>query len=354
MLATDHLSVRDWSVEPVVSVNARPDFRAHFRYRGVAVVDDEEVGWRLVLKMVAKPPESSLHPADATFWARERSVFASGLLARVEGLTPVRCFGVVDFHDTCFGLWLEDLEDEFPGAWPVARFSLAARHLGRLAASPIATDDQPWLLHRNIGKAVISRRPEILTDEKVWQRGRVRELLPDGTARRARRQWQDREQFRTSVQQLPVTLCHNDAHAGNLFSVAGSEGASSTVAIDWELFGTGPLGADITYLIVASLRRGLVPIVEADALEASVLSGYLEGLSEGGFDVDEAVFRKGYHAQIALRLGLIPQTLELIASTRRHTAVERVWRTPVDVLVERWCGVAAFVLERADRFRASP
>ena len=77
------------------------------------------------------------------------------------------------------------------------------------------------------------------------------------------RQWEEQDSLRRAVRELPVVLSHNDAHVQNLFPTP-----HGIAAIDWELVGTGPLGTDIAYLLIASLRRCEFPIAKAGDLAA--------------------------------------------------------------------------------------
>ena len=157
--------------------------------------------------------------------------------------------------------------------------------------------------------------------------------------------------FRKIVDELPVTLCHNDAHAQNLFSLRRRVGTQETVALDWELAGMGPVATDITYLVIATLRRFAVDVADADELESVVLDGYLTGLERSGWRGDRATIELGFTAALALRIGLVPQTLGIIMNAAQRAHQERTWLRPADELIARWAQVAHFVLDRVGRAR---
>lgn len=343
-----------WEVENLGAINAYPAHRRLLRLRGDAATSHDSVAWRVVLKIVARPPGASDDPSHPRFWAREWRILESDTLSSLPGLTPVRLLGVTELDDACHGLWLEELTDDFGGAWPLERYGLAARHLGELACVPAQALAVPgtWLFERNIAAGTMPDAPELLFDPRAWRDHRVRALLPGRVEARAHAQWHDQTRFRSAVGELPLVVGHNDAHAGNLFSRSSNGAEPGTVAVDWELFGTAPLSADPTYMVIATLRRGLIPVEKAEALEDVVLAGYLEGLERGGGPVTEAQVRLGYYAQAALRLGLIPLILDLALNERRRGRTETVWRTPIDELLRRWAGVAEFVLERTELARS--
>ena len=127
-----------------------------------------------------------------------------------------------------------------------------------------------------------------------------------------------------------------------------------TIAIDWELVGIGPVSSDIIYLVIATLRRLAVGMEDAGALEETVLEGYVAGLRDAGWSGDPADVFRGFTAGVALRLGLVPQTLDLILNEERRAEAQRGWSVPIDDLIERWAEVAYFVLDRVDRAREMP
>ena len=130
--------------------------------------------------------------------------------------------------------------------------------------------DQEWLLKRATGamggraQAAIEAMFE---NEETWQHPDVKRAYPQPIVKRLKQQWIDRDAFQAAVTSLPDTLCHNDSHDENLFSRTRTDGTQETIAIDWELVGIGPVSSDITYLVIATLRRLAVPMEDADALE---------------------------------------------------------------------------------------
>ena len=191
----------------------------------------------------------------------------------------------------------------------------------------------------------------LFNNERTWQHPDVQLAYPEPIVDRLKRQWAHRHEFQAAIAKLPVTVCHNDSHTENLFSRRRPDGSQETVAIDWELLGIGPVSSDITYLVIATLRRLAVDMKDADALEEAVLDGYIAGLRDAGWNADEREIRLGFAAGVALRLGLVPQTLDLILNEERRSQAERGWHRPVEDLIGRWSQVAYFVLDRADRAR---
>ncbi len=121
--------------------------RTLVRFIGTATVDGGEVPWSIVLKRT-RPPQD-IDKASDEGWKREASAYQSGLLADIPGqLTAARALAVTEDDQGATWLWLEDVVDRFSGAWPLAQYSRAARHLGQfngtyLGDRPLPTF--PWL-----------------------------------------------------------------------------------------------------------------------------------------------------------------------------------------------------------------
>lgn len=116
---------------------------------GVACVRGTDCPWSLVLKIAAPAPGQD-DPTAIGYWRREALLYPSGLLNDLPpGLRAPRCYGCDVQVDGQIWLWLEHVrEDNKVHLWPVARWALAARHLGQfngayLAGRPLPR--APWL-----------------------------------------------------------------------------------------------------------------------------------------------------------------------------------------------------------------
>ena len=349
--------IGEWTCKQLQVVSGLPDYRGLFRFKGSAEVGGDVKPWSAILKVARRHPTASDNPAHSGFWNREALAFRSGLLSDLPGLTAVRCYDITETKGSTFVFWLEDLVDEYENGWPLERYGLAARHLGQMGGAYLekrTLPDQDWLLRRPGGAGGgggWAAAGALINDERTWQHPDVKRAYPEPIAERLKQQWADRRAFQNAIARLPTTLCHNDSHTENLFSRSREDGTQETVAIDWELVGIGPLSGDITYLVIATLRRMAVDMKDADALEDAVLDGYVAGLRDAGWSGDERAVRLGFTAAVASRLGLVPQTLDLILNEQRREQVERSWHRPVEEVIKRWAQVAYFVLDRADRAR---
>ena len=122
-------------------------------YRWAGNAHDPEAGpssregfpWSIILKIVSRR-------AELDSGTREARAYQSGLLADLPGgMAAPRCLAVEEQAGHELWMWLEEVTDHMGQPWPLARYRLAARHLGRfngayLAGRPLPAD--PWLSPR--------------------------------------------------------------------------------------------------------------------------------------------------------------------------------------------------------------
>ncbi len=208
-------------------------------------------------------------------------------------------------------LFLEDLGPA-GDPWTLTDFAAAADAIGRFNASFVGRGlpDAEWLLTNwsDRQSEPVDLDAELALIHAATARSTVTDALRSDVAQRAERMVRHQPAFKTALDDLPPTLCHHDAARGNLF-VRRTDGEAEVVAIDWELIGTGPIGADIAPLISGSLRKGDYPAEAAAELDATVLAAYSEGLRAGGWTGPDASVRLGLSASLALRYWYIRDTL---------------------------------------------
>ena len=125
------------------------------------------------------------------------------MVSRHRGATPSRSTpGAV-------WLWLEDIVDEVDPRWPIARFALAARHLGRpngmyLTERRLPVD--PWLM-----RGLLPARAAAV--ERFWERFAdlrgepvVRRIWPGDLADQALRLCGERDHVLAALDDLPRAL----------------------------------------------------------------------------------------------------------------------------------------------------
>lgn len=303
VLGRDEAELVNWEFRTFSSLLGAAALSTVHQLSGTAQANGEVLPWSLILKILVRPTGAAAMPG----WDREILAFRSGLLEDLpKGLAAPRCYAIEERAEAIW-IWQEDVATEDGGGhWPMARFALAARHLGRLAGYSLAGQplpDAPWL-----GRAVLRGRIDQNAD--FWE-GRLRvddealmdRIFPDGLIERARRVWEERHQLLDLLDRLPQTLVHGDADRRNLFARRDADGDEETAAIDWAWMGVAAVGWDLANLVVASALWYEAEIGELPALAEACLAGYCAGLADAGWAGDARLVRVGFAVGAALRYG---------------------------------------------------
>ena len=332
------------------------------RVAGTARDGGGDAPWSLVLKVVRPPgpdgpaPPMATEPRATYYWRREPLAYESGLLGDLPGgLAAARCYGVDERPDGAVWLWLEELRDDAGRPWPLDRYALAARHLGRfngayLAGRPLPA--HPWLCADFLTGwfAQWARAAEVATRAEPWERQEVRAAFPVPVAGRVRRLIADRDRLREGLARLPRTLCHHDAWYRNLFARGDADERGETVAVDWAYVGIGPLGADGGDLLAGSMFYADLDAARAVGEEPAVFEAYWQGLREAGWRGDRRHARFGYAASAALRWG-VPAWLPFIQEDPGRRRMEQFLGRPLAELLPQWATVQYWLLDLADEAR---
>jgi hypothetical protein len=321
LLGREQVEVVEWQWAPL-SYDVYLPGRRLVRFTGQARVGGyrgarpggERRPWALVLKLLR--PHERLTAREDEKWRREAQAYASGILSDLPGgLAAPRALAIDTMADGSVWLWLEQVADLYGGRWGFGQFRQAAYHLGEFNGAYLGQrplPDYPWLvrvwteLHSETHKI-----PGALAEiEQLAPERPVRQVFPNHSPEEMTSLLRDQPLFKEALNRLPTLLCHHDASQGNLFArrvvdvpaqtVAAIE-TVGTVAIDWESIGYGAFGADIATLVFGTIRRGLFPADDVDALDRAVFDGYLAGLRAVGWSGRAESVRLGFAAAIALR-----------------------------------------------------
>jgi hypothetical protein len=324
---------------------------------GVARVGADERAWRLALKVCVPLPDQD-DPTHIHYWRREPMLYAAGQLADLPaGLRAPRCYGHDELADGTFWLWLEHVGEAGPRTWPLARWAVAARHLGQLNGAYLAAEPgrpalprAPWLGGRRLRTwlerhaqlvPLIAAAPDDPELRGWWPRPVVDAIL---------RLWAERDELCAALERLPQTFCHGDAIRRNLYAVGGADGAEQTVGIDWEYAGYYAAGEEVGQtLSVAAAFFDLDP-AELPALDEALFAGYLAGLREAGWRGDERPVRFAYAAHAALRNLFNAVGARRVDEARRPAILQSQGRSWEELAGAR-AAVRPFLLERADEAR---
>jgi len=338
--------VRDleWTATPVDYKLANPVSAGLFRFAGTARAGATDRPWSAVLKVLQTISDEDaarfriaadvrLH--EAFRWDREACAYESGLFGdSSSGFRAARWLGSRRGAHRCW-VWLEDLgrDDE---RWDVSRYALAARHLGRfngewLAGRPLPQED--WLsrgwLRTWLEIGLASHAHEVIDDDAVWSEPIVRAEVDGDLRGRLRGAWARRSELLEALDRVPLTLCHLDSFRGNLFSTTKPSGDAETVAVDWSYVGIGPLGTDLSQLVIASIfYHG--DDHDVRRLESACLPSYLAGLRESGWRGSASDVHTGYALAGAVRFLFVLGVLRAAPSAEYRARAERWGGTPYE------------------------
>jgi hypothetical protein len=307
--------------------------------------------WSLVLKVLQAPTAGMTYASIAVDgWNREVMTYQSGLLAALPaGLAAPRCFDIGE-HAGLVWLWLEDVADQVGPRWPVARFALAARHLGRLNGTYLTARPLPdyawlqrtllrWRVERNIAFwAAFDDEPDAAWLRRCW---------PVDLGARARQLWQRREVLLDLLDRLPQTLVHGDADRRNLFARLGPVG-EETVAIDWAFTGVAAVGEEVVNLVIASVLWFQADAATLPYLADHCIEGYVAGLGDAGWRGDPRLAQAGFIVAGALRYGpLVAGPIAQWGETGVDGLVRGVGHS-VEEWLTCWAAVRRFTFDQFD------
>ncbi len=192
----------------------------------------EDGGRTWVVKRLETPDGSNadlLDPAHAGYWRREAEVARHPEVVAGPGLLAAE-FGAVEEDDDGLTVWTAEVTaDPPPGLF-------VARALGRFAAAPY--DARPWSSRR-----LLADRLEMAERRGGWPT-LARTTLADVTDRL----WQRRDHWLSRCADGPQGRVHGDAVPRNFVAARGED----VVTVDWQCFGSGPVGADVGYFALSS------------------------------------------------------------------------------------------------------
>ena len=359
LLGSDTAEIETWDHDLLYGgLGVAIGISAVYRVAGAARDGGVTRPWSLVLKILRDPTHGSVPGEDLpTGWDREVRVYRSGLLDDLPaGLVAARCYGIEERPGAAW-LWLEDVTDEIGPHWPIARFALAARHLGRLNGVYLTErplPDDPWLLLHGL---LASRAAGVTGFWDDFARVRddplARRIWPGNLSDRALRLWHECDRVLAAIDRLPQSFVHGDADRRNLFARRGASGGEETVAIDWAHAGLAPLGAELPSLVTSSVlwSQGVGPS-NLGELADRCLAGYLAGLGDAGWRGDPRLVEAGFAATAALRHGPLLGAVELVGMTPEQRApIMRTMGGSIEEFADRWAAVQRFAYDRLDAVR---
>ena len=354
----------DWNCTSLTGHISNPATGGIYRVTGNGQQNGVSTPWSLILKIVHlaedAPQGWGTDLMHFGYWKREALAYRSGILKDLgPTLKTPRCFGTVEQPDGSVWLWLEEIAESGPAAWPVSRYGLAARHFGQwqgtyLAGRPLP--DSPWLKTGWLRSWVshFEFLENYLPHPDFWEHPLVRSAFPVPVIERLSALWSYRTDWMDLLDSMPTTPCHLDVWRPNLLADADGKGQDRTVLLDWQCMGLGPAG-EVGNLLLTSMMTLEVRAEDAKALDTAIWEGYLQGLLETGWKGDARQVRFCYTAYPALRWGLVfPMLMILpyVLDNTRRAEVEAKHGQSIEKLLSRWADALYLLLDLADEARS--
>lgn len=316
---------------------------AIYRFSGVGHDQGQQVPWSLILKTLC-PAEDNVNVSAWNYYKREADAYKSGWLDDLPGgLAPPRSFGVVEHPDGTCWIWLEDVKDEIGSHWPLEHYGLVARHAGQFNGAYLverSLPSWPWLSSGWLRGYVSLSAPAIPLIRSSLDHPLVRRSWPGDASARLFRLWEERNLYLDALDRLPQTLCHLDMFRRNLFTRKAADGDAQTVAIDWAFAGRDAIGAEIAPLAVGSVVFNEIDLAQAQALEAAVFEGYLQGLRDSGWRGSGRLVRLGYTAaSLRYRLSELNRAVDMVLDESQHAFLEQVFGRSIEETCDHWAQV---------------
>ncbi|MBK8900777.1 MAG: phosphotransferase [Anaerolineaceae bacterium] len=353
------VTVKNWQVDLLGGLDSGPMANGVYKVTGTAVTAAQtSLDWCLVVKILCSP-EGLIMPDGTTltkemveapdnfgYWRREMCVAQSSLSDELPaGLQMPRFLGVTHISERECWLWQECLPLEPEWTW--ADYREAAFRLGRWQGTAVSNlPNHPWLSQNWLAKWVHGPLTGIFSMVEGMD-GYHHPLLtayfsPEELAA-LRQLWANRQPVVNRLAQLPKTVCHLDAHRGNL-----SWQGDDLAMLDWAFVGVGALGEELAAFVGASLLLDFVPLADADQLEQVAFDGYLAGLRAAGWAGNEALIEEAYRYVMPLRFAPMSVASMLRTAVDPTYAVEWEQKTGkplADILAHR-AGLVRFYLSR--------
>ncbi len=275
-------------------------------------------------------------------WEREPRIYASDLGDRLPaGLSMPQAYAVEPLDELSAAVWLEAVDVD-PVRWDVERFTRAAHLLGRLAASdrvaPLgALGEVPDVARSYYFGRFREQVLPLLRDDEVWRHPVVAGAFDDRLRDDMRAAGEGILDRLAELDDVPVLTLHGDACTRNLLVRRGSDGGF--VLIDFGFWGRGPVGFDLTQLLIGEVQLGERPASELPTLESACLPAYVDGLRAEGVDVDLDLVRRAHALMMLLFTGLSALPVELLDGPPSEEKLR---------IARERAGAARFMLDLAD------
>lgn len=354
----DCVTVTEWQTILMGGLDSSPFAGGVYKLDGQAVnAANLTRDWRVVVKILRSPegltmPDGTTITRDMAeeqnnfgYWQREALAAQSDLFDDLPpGLRVPQCFGITCVSDTECWLWQEYLPADKDWTWN--DYYAAAYRLGQWQAAHQKLPLHSWLSENWLASWVHGPLKGIfglVEGMNGYQHPLLTAYFAPEELVALRQLWAKRQSYLERLAQLPQTLCHLDAHRGNL-----SWQGDDLAMLDWAFVGAGALGEELAAFIGASLLLDYVPLADAEQLEQVAFDGYLAGSRAAGWAGDEAIIWEAYRCVMPLRYALmsLASMLRTAVDPTHATEWEQKTGKPLTEILAHRAGLVRFYLSR--------
>ncbi len=234
-------------------------------------------------------------------WLDEPRVYRSRIAAAMPAGLRMPALLRIDERASSITLWLEDACDTV--GWDVDRYRRTARLLGGLAG----LRDQKWVTDelgaapRPISRLFYGKITNfdlvLMAGDEFWAAPTMTDWVDGSYRADLGRLALAMPNLLDRLDDLPHGLSHGDAAPDNFLD--GGDGV--VVAIDWSYASLAPIGSDLGQLVAGRVEvedrtaSGTIELVD------TVISSFVEGLTDAGRDVDPVSVREACVTYLATR-----------------------------------------------------
>jgi hypothetical protein len=354
----DSVTVTEWQITLLGGLDSSPFAGGVYKVKGQAVTSANQTrDWCVVVKILRSPEgftmpdgrcinrEMAEDQHNFGYWQREAFVAQSDLFDDLPpGLRVPRFLATIPISDTECWLWQEYLPADDDWTWD--DYYAAAYRLGQWQAAHQDLPQYSWLGRDWLAGWVhgpLSGIFGMVEGMNGYHHPLLTAYFAPEELAALQQLWADRQIYLDQLARLPQTLCHLDAHRGNL-----SWQGDDLALLDWAFVGEAALGEELAAFIGATLLLDYVPLADAENLEQMAFAGYLAGLRVAGWSGDEALIWEAYHCAMPLRYAPMSMASMLRTAVQPDYATE--WESQTvkplaDILAHR-AGLIRFYLSR--------
>jgi len=300
--------------------------------------------WAIVLKVLERQEDES--PQDNLwYWKREYLLAQSGLTENL----PVKAPRFYHSEETSDGawIWMEHVEDYYPGPWTLESYAFAAHQLGLwngLYKHESSLPNENWF----------ARQPYrtwlgLVNAEEDWKFLLNQKHISTNTRNRYERLWNERDKYFETLERLPQVFSHFDSQRRNLLIRMGKNRQKELVALDWAQCGIGAIGAELSWLVgMSTFLLEWSPSGLSDLTETAFQS-YVKGLQESSWSGDIDMVRLGYVSMLAVYIGCaFPALTRIWCSTANKEFALQILGLAEEDLFWKIFPVLDYTLDRAE------